>query len=202
MKKGRIIILSGPSGAGKTTLYKKLLLDKRFKGLVIRSVSMTTRLPRRGERNGKDYFFVSRPAFLYKKKAGQLLESQKVYHDYYGTPLKPVLESLRRGKNVLLAIEVKGAKVVRKKVPGCLAIFIKTPSLAVLKQRLVTRATENPKDLRGRLARARMELGEAAAYPYVLVNDVLSRCYDELTNILQRELCAGPAVCCKAVRDS
>ena len=188
MKKGRIIILSGPSGSGKTTLYRKLLADKRWKGRLVRSVSLTTRLRRKGEQNGRDYFFVSRKRFLYKQRAGHLLESQKVYLDYYGTPFKPVREFLAKGRHVLLAIEVKGAGVVRKRAPESLMIFIKPPSLTVLRKRLALRGTESAGELTARLKRARMELTEAKKYHHVLVNDDLTACYRELSAILDQEL--------------
>jgi len=191
MKKGRLVILSGPSGSGKTTLYQKLLKDPRFRKTIIRSVSLTTRPPRPNEKDGRDYFFVSRKKFAYKKKAGHLLESQKVFQDYYGTPLKPVREALRQGKNVLLAIDVKGARIVRRKIPGCLMIFVKPPSLVALKNRLAKRGTEKAADLNGRLARARMEIHQAADYDYALINDDLAVCYRRLQGILIREGLAG-----------
>jgi len=188
MKPGRIIILSGPSGSGKTTLYQKLLADPQFKGHLKRSVSVTTRDKRDGERHGRDYFFISVDHFLRMRDSGQLLESQKVYQDYYGTPYRPLRSALKKGKNVLLCIEVKGARVVRRKEPDCLAIFVKPPNLTVLKKRLAKRGTESPAVRKARFERARMELRDACRYDYILVNDRLDICYRALKAVLTREL--------------
>jgi guanylate kinase len=188
MSKGRIIILSGPSGAGKTTLYKKLLRDKSFKGSLVRSISLTTRPKRPGEIHGRDYFFVSIKKFLYKQRAGHLLEYQKVFRDYYGTPYKPVRAYLHEGKSVLLCIDVKGAAIVKAKVPDSLGIFIAPPNLAVLKERLVKRGTESKAELEVRLQRAGKELSQAKRYNYVFVNADLRRCYRDLRKAILREL--------------
>jgi len=188
MQKGRIVILSGPSGSGKTTLYKKILADNFFKGKVIRSISATTRPRRRGEVHGRDYLFLSEKDFLSKKANGFFLETQKVYQDYYGTPWTPVQKHLVSGKHVLLCIEVKGAGVVARKEKKALRVFVKPPSLKVLKERLSQRNTEKGADLSRRFKRAKMELGEAKAYDYCVVNDDLIECYQELKQILIKEL--------------
>ena len=188
MKKGRIVILSGPSGSGKTTLYKKLLLSKDLKGKLVRSVSMTTRPKRKGEREGLDYFFVSEKKFLYKKKAEHFLESEKVFRFYYGTPHKKVRDLLKKGKHVLLCIDVKGARSVWKKHPDALKVFIKTPSLAILKKRLAFRATERKADFELRLKIARRELTEAKNYDYVIVNDSLQIAYKKLKQVVLSEI--------------
>ena len=132
-KKGKIFILSGPSGSGKTSLYKKLLESQRR---VVKTISVTTRRRRPGEKDGRDYFFVSPRMFFYKKRRGLFLETQKIFDHYYGTPKKCVADFLRGGKNVLLCIDVKGAKVVRRKFPKAISIFIKTPSLIETQIRL------------------------------------------------------------------
>lgn len=187
-KPGRIVILSGASGSGKTTLYKKLLATPRLRRILVRSVSATTRPRRPGERPGKDYIFLSPKEFLSRRKTGYFLEWKKVFVHYYGTPLKPVLAFLMKGKNVLLAIDVQGAKTVWRKHRGCLKIFVKTPSLAVLKARLSGRATESRRDLEIRLRTAKKELKESKKYDYVVVNDSLRRCHKEVEKILQKEL--------------
>lgn len=187
MKKGRIVIISGPSGSGKTTLYKKLLLSKNFKGNLVRSISMTTRPKRKGEKDGRDYSFISEKKFLYKKKAGHFLECQKVFRSYYGTPHKNVREFLKKGKHVLLCIDVKGAMVVWRKHPDALKIFIKTPSMAILKKRLASRATECKKELKIRLKTAQSELKEAKYYDYVVVNDSLKKAFNRLKEIIRIE---------------
>jgi guanylate kinase len=188
MKKGRVVILSGPSGSGKTTLYQRLLSHKKFKKILSRSISATTRQRRVGEKAGKDYLFFTKKQFLAHKRQGFFLEWQKVFSSYYGTPLKRVTAILGKGKNVLLAIDVNGARAVCRKVPDAVTIFIKTPSLKILKARLQVRGTEESRSLKMRLQTARKELKEAHFYKYVLVNDNLETCYEKLLNILEREL--------------
>ena len=155
MKKGKIIILSGPSGSGKTTLYKRLLASRDFKDRLAKSISVTTRPRRPGEKNGRDYFFVSPRMFLAKKRAGHFFESQKVFNNYYGTPNKYVRDLLKAGKNVLLCIDVRGAKTVCQKYPDAVRIFIKTPSLRILKRRLEGRRSEHKDNVALRLKRVR-----------------------------------------------
>src|SRR5262245_2730210 len=123
-KKGKIFILSGPSGSGKTTLYKRLLESPALNKRIIKTISMTTRAPRPGEKDGRDYFFVSKKLFQHKQKTGQFLESMKVFDNYYGTPKKAVSAALEAGKNVLLCIDVQGARVVRRKFPQAISIFV------------------------------------------------------------------------------
>ncbi len=188
MKKGRIIILSGPSGAGKTTLHDLLLKDRRFTGRIIRSVSATTRKPRGLERHGRDYFFLSGRMFAYKIRAGHFLEWMKVFDNYYGTPIKNVRAALRQGRHVLLCIDVKGAGVVRKKMPEALTIFIKTPTVQELERRLVNRGTEGADNLALRLKTAVHELKEERKYTHVVVNDKLKPAYARLVSVLQKEL--------------
>jgi guanylate kinase len=192
--KGRIVILSGPSGSGKTTLYKKILSSPRLRNLLVRSVSVTTRPRRPGERSGRDYIFMSPEQFASRRKKGFFLEWKKVFAHYYGTPLAPVKAFLKRGKSVLLAIDVKGARDVWRKVPRALKIFVKTPTFAVLKKRLLQRQTENSRDLAVRLRVAKTELKEATHYDYVLINDSLERCYRELEEILLAELGPAPGI--------
>ena len=116
-KTGKIIVVSGPSASGKTTLYKKLLADPRFHKKLAKVVSVTTREKRSGEKHGRDYSFVSEKMFLYKKRSGHFLETEKVFDNYYGTPAKNVRDILKKGKNVLLCIDVKGARTIRRKFP-------------------------------------------------------------------------------------
>ncbi len=190
-KRGKIIIISGPSGSGKTTLYKKLLENPRIKRRIVKTVSITTRLRRLGEKNGRDYFFVSLKDFLAKKKTDYFLESQKVFDNYYGTPVKAVHTLLHKGKNVLLCIDVKGAKVVCRKFPDAVRVFIKVPSMAVLKKRLESRGSENSKTVQLRLETARQELKEAKQYDYIVINDELTHAYTLLEKIIFKELKAA-----------
>ena len=185
MKKGKVFIISGPSGSGKTTLYKRLLTDK-FP--LIKSISVTTRPKRPGERHGRDYFFVSLKMFLFKKRAGHFLEWQKVFDNYYGTPNKVVQDLLRSSNNVLLCIDVKGAKVVRRKYSKAVTIFIKTPSLEILRERLIKRGSETPETVDLRLNIARQELKETKNYKYIINNDNLNKAYKELKTIIRKEI--------------
>ncbi len=188
MNRGRIIILSGPSGSGKTTLHQKVLQSPIFKGKLVKSLSATTRCPRIGEKNGRDYLFLSKAEFLSREKNGEFLESMQVFDNFYGTPEDKVEVALRKGKNVLLCIDVKGAAIVSEKCPDALKIFIKTPTLKDLKNRLQKRATEDPKSLNLRLKIAKDELKQASRYDYVVVNDTVSRAYRQLAQILRKEI--------------
>ncbi len=188
MTKGKIIIISGPSGSGKTTLYKKLLTSKKFKRRLVRSVSITTRPKRKGEKHGRDYFFVSLKMFAHKKRSGHFLESEQVFGNRYGTPNKNVQDLLRAGKNVLLCIDVKGAKSVRRKFPKAATIFIKTTSLAVLAARLKGRGSEQKSVVAQRLKTAKKELREAKKYKYVVINDNLRAAYGKLEAIIASEI--------------
>lgn len=185
---GKIFIISGPSGSGKTTLYQKLLADRDLKGRIVKTISVTTRPMRAGEKNGRDYFFVSLKMFSYKRKAGHFLEFQRVFDNYYGTPQKQVYDFLSAGKNVLLCIDVGGARIVCQKFPEAARIFIKTSSLEALKKRLECRGSEASVEIRQRLKTARQELKEAKCYRYVVVNDDLSNAYRELKQIMIKEL--------------
>ena len=188
MRKGKIIILSGPSGSGKTTLHKKLLASKKLKGKLVKSISATTRPRRSREKNGRDYLFLTLKQFLDKIRRGYFLEWQKVFDHYYGTPRNYVEKLLKKGKNVLLCIDVKGAAVVRRACPEAVTIFIKAPALSILKKRLMARGSESKEDLRLRLKTARQELLEAKKYQYVIVNDDLRRSLKELESVVCLEI--------------
>lgn len=185
---GRVIVLSGPSGAGKTTLHDRLLKDQVFAGRILRSISSTTRLPRGQEINGRDYIFLSQKMFEYKIRSGQFLEWAKIYNNYYGTLMKSAKDILGQGKNLLLCIDVQGAQLVEKRIPSALKIFVKTPTLEILRERLMARRTDAPQDIEIRMQAAAEELKCAGRYDYVVVNDVLDEAYAQLREILSREI--------------
>ncbi len=184
----RVIVLSGPSGAGKTTLHDILLASKRFKGRIIRSISATTRLPRGKERHGQEYLFLSKKMFEHKIRAGHFLEWAKVFDNFYGTPLKEVRENLAAGKSVLLCIDVQGARAVKKKIPEAVLIFVSPPSLKELEKRLLKRGTDTKEAVALRLKIAREELAQAKKYDHLIVNDRLDRAARELENVVEAKI--------------
>lgn len=186
-RKGIVFIVSGPSGSGKTTLCRRLLLTRSAKGKLFKTISLTTRPKRRGEKSNKDYSFVSEKNFLRLKARGQLLESQKVFGFFYGTPKNFVEEKIKKGKDVLLSIDVKGARVVKKIYPGACGIFIMPPSGGALKQRLHKRSTESKDSMLRRLKLAKWEMGFAKKYDYVIINDKLAKAVSELETIMVNE---------------
>ncbi len=192
MRKGKIIILSGPSGSGKTTLYKRLLASRGLRGKLVKTISVTTRPMRPGERNGRDYIFVSRKMFLHKKTAGHFLESERVFGNFYGTPQSQVRGFLAVGKHVLLCIDVKGAKTVCRKFPRAVKIFVRTSSLEILKERLRKRGSEARAAMDVRLETARKELKEAKRYDHVIVNDDLHKAIRKLYKIVCSEIQTKP----------
>jgi guanylate kinase len=181
---GLLIVLSSPSGGGKTTLAHRLLArDKN----IIRSVSATTRKPRAGEKNGRDYFFLSRAKFLAMRKKKAFLEWAPVHGQFYGTPKPWVLAQLEKGKDVLLVIDVQGGRSIRELYPKALLLFLEPPSLKVLRQRLHGRDSEDEASLRLRLKAARAEMRAGKAYPHRVVNDRLSLAVKEVFQIIRQE---------------
>jgi guanylate kinase len=173
-KTGVIFIVSGPSGSGKTTLCKKLLQQKLIKNSLSKTVSITTRPKRKNETENKDYRFVSEEEFLKKLAKGQLLESEKVFGFFYGTPKSFVEANLKKGKDVLLCIDVKGAQAVKKIYPKACTIFIMPPSIEVLKHRLHERSTETQHHIAERVKIAQWEMEFAEKYDYVIINNRLN----------------------------
>ena len=183
-KRGKVVIISGPSGVGKGTLVKKLLNESSFP--LVLSVSATTRTPRPGEVNGREYWFISRDEFLEKRANGEFLESFEVYEGgaLYGTLRETVETQIRQGKWVLLEIDVKGALSVMKELPDSLSIFILPPSLEALRERLLNRGTENGEDLAKRLEQAQEEISYNKYYKERIVNDNLDKAFEELVDTL------------------
>lgn len=185
-ERGVLVVLSAPSGAGKTTIVDRLL--KKHSDWV-RSISVTTRKPRDGEVDGKDYFFASEQNFLEMEKNCELLESAKVIDNFYGTPREFVEEQLEEGRCVLLAIDVQGADSVRRILKGktsYLTIFVLPPSLKVLKERLEGRKTETPEQVERRLEVAKIEIKEAGAYDHTVVNQNIDETVAEIEGFIKK----------------
>lgn len=180
-EKGILIVVSGFSGAGKGTLMKKLLSTYDEYAL---SISMTTRSPRAGERDGIEYFFTDREGF--EKAIGEngLIEYAEYCGNYYGTPRKYVEEQLSAGKNVILEIEIQGALKVKKKFPETLLLFVTPPSASELEKRLKGRGTETDEVIAKRLSRAYEESEGIEAYDYIVVNDDLDTCVEEIHRLV------------------
>jgi guanylate kinase len=186
-ERGLLIVLSGPSGVGKGTVRKELFSQPDTK--LQYSISMTTRSPREGETDGIDYFFKSREEFEHLIKADKLLEWAEYVGNYYGTPVDYVEETLQKGKDVFLEIEVQGALQVRKAFPEGLFIFLMPPSLSELKNRIVTRGTESEDLINNRMKVAREEIEMMDAYDYVVENDQVELACDRIMSIVTAEHC-------------
>ncbi len=189
--KGRVIVLSGPSGAGKTTLHDLLLKSPCFRERLVRSISATTRPPRGTEQQGRDYLFLSQRMFESRLRRGHFLEWARVFENYYGTPTKNVRDILRSGRHVLLCIDVQGAKQVKAKMPEAVLFFVRTPTMKALRRRLEARGTDSPKSVALRLRTAGEELEQACHYDHVIINDDLTRAFQSLEKILTEELDPG-----------
>ena len=185
-EKGRIIVVSGPSGAGKSSVVFKAIEGRSD---MCFSISATTRSPRPGEKDGREYFFVDRDSFLGMVERGELLEHAEYVSNYYGTPKAYVENKIAEGMNVILDIEVQGAGQVNKKVPDAVKIFIVPPSLEELRRRLEGRKTETAQTIEARLQRARQEYKEAVFYDYIIINDDLELAAKEFAAIITAEKC-------------
>ncbi len=187
MKKGLLIIMSGPSGVGKGAIRKKVMEDESLK--LWFSVSMTTRSIRPGEENGREYFFVSKEEFKKTLHEGGLLESNQYVNNYYGTPKAKVEEMREKGYNVMLEIDVNGAEQVMKTIgkENVVSIFILPPSMEELETRIRGRSTESEEIIQKRLAKARKELPFKKDYRYHVINDSLERCAEEIKSIIKKE---------------
>jgi len=179
---GDLFIVSAPSGAGKTTLCKEVL--KRIKGIEY-SVSYTTRMPRKGEQNKIDYYFITKEAFKEKIKSGKWAEWAEVYGNFYGTSAEFLDTRLTAGINLLLDIDVQGTIQIKKKYPDSITIFIMPPSLETLRTRLESRGTDNQHTIEMRLAIAEKEMKKKDLYRHIIINDNLSTAVSELIRAIK-----------------
>lgn len=185
-EKGKLLVISGPSGAGKSTVVFKAIEGRSD---VCFSTSVTTRSPRPGEVDGREYFFIDFKRFHEMVKNDELLEHAEYVTNCYGTPRAYVEQRLNEGMNVVLDIEILGARQVKKKMPGAVLIFIAPPSLVELERRLRGRGTDTEEAVQGRLARARQEYQEADFYDYLIVNDDAEKAAKQLSAIIEAEHC-------------
>lgn len=183
---GLLIVVSGPSGAGKDTICNKVIEDSDNIWL---SVSMTSRNPRGNEKEGKNYFFVTKEEFEQKIKDGKLLEYTNYNGNYYGTPKDKLEDYLNRGIDVILVLDINGAINIKKLVPSALFIFIMPPDMETLKKRLIARKTESKEKVIARFTEAYKEINSYNKYNYVVVNDKIENAVSKVKAIIQAEKC-------------
>lgn len=186
MKKGLLIVVSGPSGTGKGTICKHLLEKEKDIKL---SISATTREPRKGEVDGVNYFFVDKDIFEQQILEDAFLEHAKVYENYYGTPKKYVIDEVDKGNHVLLEIDIQGALQVKEKYPEGIFIFILPPSMKELKNRIVGRGTESETSITKRFSSAFEEINYVREYDYFIVNDEVDIAVEKIRAIIKAENC-------------
>lgn len=184
MSRGILVVVSGFSGSGKGTVMKRLM--EKYDNYAL-SVSATTRAPRPGETDGKEYFFRTKEEFEELIKQDAFIEFARYVENYYGTPKAYVEEQLAAGRDVILEIEIQGARKIKAKIPEVLRVFVTPPSMEELKKRLVGRGTETPEVIKERLARAAQEAEGVEEYDYLLVNDDLEKAVDDLHEMIQSE---------------
>ncbi len=183
-KKGRFIILSSPSGGGKSTIIKQLLANHSD---LVYSVSCTTRPPRKSEIQGQSYWFMDVQEFVRFRDRGDLLEWEEVYGDFYGTPRQPAEEAIAAGHDVIFDLDVKGALKVKANLPDTLTIFLAPPSFEILEQRLRDRGTESEEELKVRLALARCECEQSGRFDHVVINGDLQETVRSVEHIITNQ---------------
>lgn len=186
-EQGILIVVSGPSGCGKSTLNQKLINSRND---TVMSISDTTRSPRGEEKDGTDYNFISTEEFEQKIKENKYLEYAIVHSNkYYGTPIEHIDEILSKGKNIILEIDIEGARKVNEKRPDAVFIFIMPPSMEILKKRLIGRKTETKEQVVERFKTAYKEINEVSKYNYVIVNDDIEESLLKMNSIIECEKC-------------
>ncbi len=183
-RKGILVVVSGFSGSGKGTLMKALVEKYHQYAL---SISATTRQPRPGEENGREYFFVTREAFQKMAEENALIEYAQYVENYYGTPREYVEKQLASGRDVILEIEIQGALRIKEQYPDALLLFVTPPSAEELKRRLTNRGTESAEVIEARLKRAAEEAEGVEAYDYIVVNDELEACTERLHQLIEAQ---------------
>lgn len=184
MRRGILTVVSGFSGAGKGTMMKRLL--EKYDSYAL-SVSATTRLPREGEQEGREYFFKTTEAFLEMIENEELVEYARYVDNFYGTPKAYVEQQLADGKDVILEIEIQGARKIKEKIPDAVLLFIAPPSMQELKRRLLGRGTETEEIIQARLERAQKESVGMEDYDYLIINDDLDVCVEDVHHIIRGE---------------
>lgn len=182
LRRGQVFVVSAPSGGGKSTLLKRLM--EEWPDCVL-SVSYTTRRPRNGEQDGRDYYFVDATTFRRMVKRQDFLESAQVHEHSYGTSRRQVERLRQQGRDVFLDIDVQGARQIRRKMRDAILIFIVPPSLDVLKQRLISRRTESASALDVRLRNATREIRAAVGYDYIVLNDQIEKALNDFKSIIR-----------------
>lgn len=183
--KGLLVVISGPSGAGKGTICKQLLQANNF----WISVSSTTRQPRQGEVEGVNYYFLSKEEFKERIAKDDFLEYAEVYGNYYGTPKSKALEAIDKGQDVILEIDIQGALKVKESYPEGVFIFILPPSMEELKKRIINRGSETPESLMTRFKSAYKEINYISKYNYAVVNDTVEEAVKKIESIIVAERC-------------
>ncbi len=189
-RKGIIFVVSAPSGVGKTTLLKRVI--SQLPGVNL-SISYTTRAPRPGEQEGVDYFFVSREQFITMEQEGKFIEGAQVHGDLYGTP-RVNMEGLRQGEDLILEIDTQGARKIKETFQDGVFIFILSPSLEVLEERLRGRGGDSEEAIRARLYNAQNELDQMTWYDYIVINSEIEEATNELASIITAERCRAARV--------